>query len=114
MTSVLPALLPAPYPLSEFDLANKVAIVGEDLDWGKAYIQATYRRWFQNGEESGSEPSLSDSLREAGQCPEAIIEQARSEPIERRYQQATQYAGPLGFFHHRLIPAIGRRLAGLT
>jgi 2-hydroxychromene-2-carboxylate isomerase len=27
-----------------------------------------------------------------------IIEQARSEPIERRYQQATQYAKSLGIF----------------
>jgi 2-hydroxychromene-2-carboxylate isomerase len=94
----LPARLPAPYPLSEFDLANKVAIVGEDKDWGKAYIQAAYRRWFQNGEEAGSEPNLSDSLREAGQRPEAIIQEARSEPIEWRYQQATQHAKSLGIF----------------
>lgn len=94
----LPARLPAPYPLAEFDLANKVAIVGEDADWGKAYIQATYRRWFQKGQEPGSEPNLSDSLREIGQHPDAIIEQARSEPIERRYQQATLEAKSLGIF----------------
>ena len=73
-------------------------LVCEDQDWGKAYIQATYRRWFQNGEEAGLEPNLSDSLREAGQRPEAIIEQARSEAIERRYQQATQEAKSLGIF----------------
>jgi 2-hydroxychromene-2-carboxylate isomerase len=84
-------------PLSEFDLANMVAIVGEELDWGKAYIQAAYRRWFQNGEEAGLEPNLSDSLREVGQREE-IIEQALSEPIERWYQQATQYAKSLGVF----------------
>jgi 2-hydroxychromene-2-carboxylate isomerase len=94
----LPARLPAPYPLAEFDLPNKVAIVGEDTDWGKAYIQATYRRWFQDGQEAGSEPNLSDSLREVGQRPEAIIEEARSELIERRYQQATQDAKSLGVF----------------
>lgn len=94
----LPARLPAPYPLAEFDLANKVAIVGEDKDWGIAYIQAAFRRWFQDGEEAGSEPNLSDSLREAGQRPEAIIQEARSEPIERRYQQATQDAKSLGIF----------------
>jgi 2-hydroxychromene-2-carboxylate isomerase len=94
----LPARLPAPYPLAEFDLANKVAIVGEDKDWGIAYIQATFRRWFQDGEKAGSEPNLSDSLREAGQRPEAIIQEARSEPIERRYQQATQHAKSLGIF----------------
>ena len=94
----LPARLPAPYPLREFDLANKVAIVGANTDWGKAYIQAAYRRWFQEGQEPGSEPNLSDSLREAGQRPEAIIEQARSESIERRYQQATLEAKLLGIF----------------
>jgi len=94
----LPARLPAPYPLREFDLANKVAIVGEDTDWGKAYIRASYRRWFQEGQEPGSEPNLSDSLREVGQHPAVIIEQARSEPAERRYQQATLEAKSLGIF----------------
>ena len=94
----LPARLPASYPLSEFDLANRVAIVGQDLDWGKAYIQATYRRWFQDGEEAGLEPNLSESLREAGQRPEAIIEQAHSEPVGRRYEHATHEAKSLGIF----------------
>lgn len=94
----LPARLPVPYPLSEFDLANKVAIVGEDKDWGKAYIRATYRRWFQNGEAPGSEPNLSDSLREVGLHPEEIIYEARSQAIERRYQRATQTAKSLGVF----------------
>src|SRR6476469_8910847 len=94
----LPARLPAPYPLREFDLANKVAIVGEDADWGKAYIRAAYRRWFQEGQEPGLEPNLSDSLREGGQDPAAIIEQARGAPVERRYQQATLEAKSLGIF----------------
>ena len=94
----LPARLPAPYPLREFDLANKVAIVGEDTDWGKAYIQAAYRRWFQEAQEPGSEPNLSDSLREVGQHPDAIIAQARSAQVERRYQQATLEAKSLGIF----------------
>jgi len=94
----LPARLPAPYPLREFDLANKVAIVGEDADWGKAYIRAAYRRWFQEGQEPGLEPNLSDSLREAGQDPAAIIEQARGAPVERRYQQGTLEAKSLGIF----------------
>lgn len=94
----LPARLPVPYPLSEFDLANKVAIVGEDKDWSKAYIRATYRRWFQNGEAAGSEPNLSDSLREVGLHPEEIIHEARSQAIERRYQRSTQIAKLLGVF----------------
>jgi 2-hydroxychromene-2-carboxylate isomerase len=94
----LPARLPAPYPLLEFDLANKVAIVGEGMAWSQAYIKASYRRWFQNGEEAGSEPNLSESLREVGQRPEPIIEEARSDRIEKRYQEATQEAKSLGVF----------------
>ena len=94
----LPVRLPAPYPLIEFDLANKVAIVGAAEGWCPRYIQATYRRWFQSGEGAGSEPNLSDSLREIGQHPEAVIAAARSEPIQRKYEEATQEAKYLGVF----------------
>ena len=31
------AKIPAPYPLKEFDLANKVAIMGKDQGWIKEY-----------------------------------------------------------------------------
>jgi 2-hydroxychromene-2-carboxylate isomerase len=94
----VPIRVPAPYPLAEFDLANKVAIVGEAEGWCPAYVQATYRRWFQKGEEAGSEPNLSDSLREIGQQPEAVIAAARSGAIQERYQDATSEAKSLGVF----------------
>ena len=35
----------APYPLKEFDLANRVAIVGAREGWCADYVRATYRRW---------------------------------------------------------------------
>jgi 2-hydroxychromene-2-carboxylate isomerase len=90
--------LPAPYPLQEFDLANRVAIVGERQGWCAKYIQATYRRWFHDGQEAGSEPNLSESLREIGQIPDEIIAAARSEAIGRMYEGATQEAKSLGVF----------------
>src|SRR5580658_1439271 len=68
--------LPAPYPLKEFDLANRVAIVGEVEGWCADYVQAVYRHWFHSGSEPGSEPGLSDSLREIGQDPARVVETA--------------------------------------
>ena len=34
----LQAKVPAPYPLQEFDLANRLALLGLDEGWGKPYI----------------------------------------------------------------------------
>jgi 2-hydroxychromene-2-carboxylate isomerase len=94
----IPARLPAPYPLAEFDMANRVAIVGERERWCAAYLRTTYRRWFQEGKEAGSEPNLSDSLREIGQEPDQVIAAARSELIGQEYEAATQEAKLLGVF----------------
>jgi 2-hydroxychromene-2-carboxylate isomerase len=94
----IPVRVPAPYPLSEFDLANRVAIVGVEDGWCSSYIRAAYRRWFQDGQEAGSEPNLSESLKEVGQRPESIISAARSDAIGRRYEEATQEAKSLGVF----------------
>ena len=52
----------APYPLKNFDLANRVAIVGAQEGWCADYVRATYRRWFVENQECGMEPNLSDSL----------------------------------------------------
>ena len=61
----------APYPLKNFDLANRVAIVGAQEGWCADYVRATYRRWFVEQQECGAEPNLSDSLREIGEDPAA-------------------------------------------
>lgn len=47
----LPIRVPAPYPLKEFDLANRLALLGLRERWGKPYIRASYRRWFAKGQE---------------------------------------------------------------
>ena len=39
------AKVPAPYPLKEFDLANKIAVLGMDQEWGISYVKKTYQRW---------------------------------------------------------------------
>ena len=40
------AKTPAPYPLKEFDLANKIAILGKKEGWIKDYTKITYKKWF--------------------------------------------------------------------
>jgi 2-hydroxychromene-2-carboxylate isomerase len=96
--TVLTRNFPPPYPLSEFDLANRVAIVGEQEGWCAKYIRATYRHWFEEGREAGSNPNLSDSLNEIGEDPDRVIAIARTEHIQEQYEAATQQAKSLGVF----------------
>ena len=86
------AKVPAPYPLKEFDLANKVAILGMTKGWGIEYVRLTYRKWFQEGLEPGIEPNLSFTLSEIGLDSKAIISEANSELIEKSYKSQTELA----------------------
>ena len=94
----LEAKVPAPYPLKEFDFANKLAILGLAEGWGIPYIQASYRRWFVDGQEPGQEPNLSASLADVGQQTARCVERASSDDIAALYDGATQEAKKLGVF----------------
>ncbi len=87
-----------PYPLKNFDLANRIAIIGAREGWCPDYVRATYRRWFVDGYEAGSEPNVSDSLREIGQEPARVLGLAQSGEIGRAYESATDEARALGIF----------------
>ncbi|MBT5176054.1 MAG: 2-hydroxychromene-2-carboxylate isomerase [Candidatus Marinimicrobia bacterium] len=92
------AKVPAPYPLKEFDLANFVAVLGMQEGWCAEYITATYRRWFVDGLEPGSEPNVSASLREIGQQSERVLELATSENIAQAYLKQTEQAQSKNIF----------------
>jgi 2-hydroxychromene-2-carboxylate isomerase len=51
--------LPAPYPLKEFDLANRVAVVGEIEGRCADHVCAVYQQWFHVSREPDLEPGLS-------------------------------------------------------
>src|SRR6185312_14639967 len=78
-----------PYPLKDSDLANRIAMVGANEGWCADYVRATYARWFGLGEESGSEPNASASLKEIGQDPARVLALAASDGIGRAYDAAT-------------------------
>ena len=65
--------VPAPYPAKQSILANLVATVGMRQGWGPDFVRAAYRRWLQLGQETGSEPNVSESLREIGQEPRSVL-----------------------------------------
>jgi 2-hydroxychromene-2-carboxylate isomerase len=94
----IPVRVPVPYPLTEMELANRVAILAARQGWCSDYAVATYKRWFQNGLEPGSEPNLSDSLREIGQNPLQVIDEAKSDEVGNALAAATEEARVLGVF----------------
>jgi 2-hydroxychromene-2-carboxylate isomerase len=94
----LPARVPAPYPLAQWDVANRVAVLGAAEGWVADYARATYRRWFEKGLEPGSEPNLSESLREIGQEPLRVMNEAAAPRTGEAYEAATAEARTLGIF----------------
>tara|TARA_B100000963_G_scaffold230561_1_gene201178 strand:+ start:482 stop:1072 length:591 start_codon:yes stop_codon:yes gene_type:complete len=86
------AKTPVPYPLSEFDLANKIAILGLTKDWGIAYIRLTYKKWFQEGKEPAISPSISEICKELKLNENEIISAAKSKVILDKYELNTETA----------------------
>ena len=90
--------IPAPYPLTQFDLANKIAVLGMNEGWGMDYVISTYKRWFELGKEPATEPNLSEILLELKLNKNEVIAQAQSTEIENKYLENTEKAFSLGVF----------------
>ena len=86
------AKTPVPYPLSEFDLANQIAIYGLDEGWGVDYIRLTYQKWFQEGKEPAIDPSVSEICEKLKINKDKIILKAKSKEIENKYISNTSDA----------------------
>lgn len=94
----LPINVPTPYPLKQLELANRVVVLGTEEGWCADYVRATYRRWFVDGQEPGSEPNLSESLAEIGQSPSRVIERAGTDAVGAALTAATDEARRLKIF----------------
>tara|TARA_B100001123_G_scaffold152146_1_gene175900 strand:+ start:98 stop:682 length:585 start_codon:yes stop_codon:yes gene_type:complete len=86
------AKTPVPYPLTEFDLANKLAILGLKQGWGIDYVKLTYKRWFQDGKEPATEPNISEIFQELKVDKKKVMEDVMKDEIENQYQQNTSNA----------------------
>ena len=79
------AKTPVPYPLSEFDLANQIAILGLKMGWGVDYVRLTYRKWFQERKEPAVEPGLSEVCKELSLNKNEIIIESKTKEIKDEY-----------------------------
>ena len=86
------AKTPVPYPLTQFDLANKLAIVGLKEGWGIDYIKLTYKRWFQEGKEPATEPNISEICSELNLEKNKVINIANSDEITKEFLANTDSA----------------------
>jgi 2-hydroxychromene-2-carboxylate isomerase len=101
--------LPAPYPAKQSIAANLVATLGMQEGWGRDFVRAAYRRWFLLGQETGSEPNLSESLREIGQEPGRVLELAAGDGAKSTLTAETDAARALGIFGSPTF-SVGREL----
>jgi len=86
------AKTPVPYPLSEFDLANQIAILGLDKGWGVDYVRMTYKKWFQENKEPAIDPSISEICNELKINKDEILLEAKTELIVSKYLANTNSA----------------------
>tara|TARA_B100000575_G_C23068920_1_gene615611 strand:- start:717 stop:1307 length:591 start_codon:yes stop_codon:yes gene_type:complete len=86
------AKTPVPYPLSEFDLVNQIAILGLDRGWGIKFVTLTYKKWFQEGKEPGVDPGISEVCEELNLNKDEIVNEAQTEVIKIKYNQNTNLA----------------------
>ena len=90
--------MPAPYPLKNFDIANKVSIVSNNEGWFLDYFEETYKQWFIQGKEAGSEENLQATLTSLGKKLADVIHSANQESIGIKYSSNTKEAMDLGIF----------------
>jgi 2-hydroxychromene-2-carboxylate isomerase len=90
--------VPAPYPLQEFDRANLVGIVMERDGRYLEYLEETYRAWFLDGLEAGSDRNLENVSRVMGTSLPGILDGASSSEILEIYERNTAEAQTAGVF----------------
>src|SRR5262249_7425293 len=72
--------------------------VGMRQGWGVAFVRAAYRRWLQLGQETGSEPNLSESLRDIRVDPQPALALAKTVEAKAALMEETDLARELGIF----------------
>ena len=94
----LTANVPVPHPIAQIETANMLAVRAAAEGWCEAYAQGTFRRWFELGQEPGSEPNVSATLRECGQSPDDLLSWCRTPAAASALEAATAEARALGIF----------------
>ena len=89
---------PAPYPLKDFDLINKLGIVANEDNFYLAFLEQTYSEWFVNGLPAGSADHIDHLAENLGFDKDALLARTQSDHVEAVYQENTVQAQNLGVF----------------
>jgi 2-hydroxychromene-2-carboxylate isomerase len=89
---------PVSYPLKNFDMANKVGIVANNEGWYLDYFEETYRQWFLEGKDAGSEENIKSTTKNLGKNYSQVVRNASEESIETTYLNNTKKAVEMGIF----------------
>lgn len=92
------AKLPAPYPLQHSVVGAQIALLGMREGWGKDFVRAGYKAWFQRGLEPFVEPILTETLSGLGLTTDKVIAEASGETNKRLLDDETEHARSLGVF----------------
>lgn len=90
--------VPAPYPLQDFDRANHVGIIAEQQGWYIDYFEATYRAWFLDGLEAGSDANIHQVCQGLGRSFDDVTAAALTPEAEAGYRANTEAAKAAGVF----------------
>ena len=91
-------IIPAPYPLKNFDLANQIAVLGMNEGWCEEYVNLTYFYWFEKGVEAGSGECIDKVSNDMKLNPNDLIEKSSTKEIVDQYISQTDKARDLGIF----------------
>jgi 2-hydroxychromene-2-carboxylate isomerase len=106
----IPIRVPAPYPARNSTLTNLITLLGLEEGWGREFAVAAYRRWFQVGQEPGTDEHVTASLRDVGQDPQRVLALVHGEHIQRLWDTETDRAREVGVFGSPTYVVGGREL----
>jgi len=91
-------ILPAPYPNTQVNLANRVAHIGFDENWGYQFVLKYYQRWFETKLGDMDESDIANCIAETGQNSEDILRRAMLTGTIAKLDSETDKARDLGIF----------------
>jgi len=89
---------PPIWPTDPDQLANRVGIVATQQGWIREYTKASFRSWYLDGHQLGSESSLNEILTSLGRDPRSIVPLANTPEIRDLYGRETDVARQAGVF----------------
>ena len=89
---------PVPYPLQEYDLANKIGVVAHKEGWYLEYFRETYKVWFLGRKEAGSEQNLEETFKKLNKNMLQVVKKSQQQEIANEYNANTEEALAKGIF----------------